>query len=60
MKSIWRRAWTGSDEMFGFSLKANHQATFLLPVKGNQPEEPSGKDFLPLDNLWKEKKKVFI
>ena len=36
---------------FRFSFKANHQMTFLMPVKGNQPEESSGKDFLPLENL---------
>lgn len=30
--------------------------TSLMPVKGNQPEEPSGKDFLPLENLQKENK----
>lgn len=51
MKLIWRRAWTGSDEMFGFSFNTNYQMTSLMPVKGNQPEEPSGKDFLPLENL---------
>lgn len=60
MKSIWRRAWKGSDEMFGFNFKANHQMTFLMPIKGKQPEEPSGKDFLPLENLWKERKKSFL
>lgn len=42
--------------MFGFSFKANHQMTSLMPVKGNQLAEPSGKDFLPLENLQKENK----